>query len=145
MTSATRVNAQETMVHAAWSVSVGPHNVATGVDPVGAGDRSAGEIDRSEFAILVFVSFLAPQQKAVGPNDGIRTRCHIGVTAYDVAAGVDTQSDGAGRAWEVNRRELTIVQQKTMVVIIGTSVSPYDVSGTVDPECQRENGAGDIK
>ena len=79
-------------------IPVFAHDVAAGVDRVGASENSAREINRSEAAVFVFPP---TQQKAIVASEGIRTRGEIAVTPHDVATRVDPKGNSAGSAKEV--------------------------------------------
>src|SRR4029077_6674779 len=101
-------------------VHVHPDDIAPVVDPRSGCQESAGEINRSEFAL--------GQQKAVHlPVAARGTWRTIAVTAHDVTRCVDPNKGdcrrrGVESAGEINRGEFAVAQQKDVGLTVGTRV-----------------------
>src|SRR5712692_6034733 len=91
--------------------SVHPHDVTAGINPCCSGEDSAGEINRSELAILT-------SQKAV-----VVTSAHV--SSDNLAGRIDAEGSGEGSAREVNRGEGLF----SMLIII-LNIDPHDLPST---------------
>ncbi len=102
--------APQVAMQLAARIAVGPHDVAARVNPVGTGEDSAGEINRSE---------LAPAQQPA-----MRPTVRIPIESHDIAAGVDPVGNGESSVGEINRSEGIPAQQKVWVLPSALSYRP---------------------